>query len=175
MSAGANRKLAANRIHSSSPANTVYSPPKGFLRNNRSNLTAGQAKISFFFFFGSFSFLFVFSFFFQYVSISILFVYCPLPYFELLHPFDSANNVLRPVECHPPCFPLPIHISGRGWRNKRGMHQFLTHCASSHRKNYTTCLGPVPASCLVRTKRTETHTALSFCFPPFQYAYAMVS
>ena len=38
ISSSVNRKLAINLMHSSKPAKTVYSPPKGFFRKYRSNL-----------------------------------------------------------------------------------------------------------------------------------------
>lgn len=38
ISSSLNLKLAKNLIHSSNPANTVYSPPNGFLRKYRSKL-----------------------------------------------------------------------------------------------------------------------------------------
>lgn len=45
MSSSMNLKLAANRTHSSNPAKTVYSPPKGFFRNNKSNLHKAKAQL----------------------------------------------------------------------------------------------------------------------------------
>lgn len=42
-----NPKLLTNLKHSSRPANTVNSPPKGFFRNSRSN-AAGRSCVPFF-------------------------------------------------------------------------------------------------------------------------------
>jgi hypothetical protein len=44
ISSSVNLKLAINLMHSSKPANTVYSPPNGFFRKYKSNLITKTLK-----------------------------------------------------------------------------------------------------------------------------------